>query len=88
MPIKDGITATREIREIEATAAWKYGRLPIIACSTDSTESCLSGFTDAGADDFLQKPYKFDGLREMLEKHLCLGRSSKEMDHLEKWEWN
>lgn len=58
MPIKDGIAATREIRNLEK----ENGRvpIPIIALTahafTDEIQRCI----DAGCTTFLTKPFKRD----------------------------
>ena len=62
MPLMDGITATRLIREQEAGAS----RVPIVALTanamTGEFEKCIA----AGMDAFLTKPLDIDRLREIL----------------------
>jgi len=59
MPVMDGITATKKMREIETTTK---NRVPIIAI----TANALSGDRDhclaAGADDYLSKPFQVEDL--------------------------
>ncbi|MEX0987215.1 MAG: response regulator [Bacteroidales bacterium] len=59
MPVMDGITATKKMREIESTTD---NRIPIIAI----TANALSGDRDhclaAGADDYLSKPFQVEDL--------------------------
>ena len=59
LPAMDGINAIQEIRR-------ESGYLPVIACSTNSDYKvcCLK----AGADDFLVKPFAYEGLKETLEE--------------------
>ncbi len=62
MPVMDGITATRRIRELEAGTH----RVPIVALTanamTGEFEKCIA----AGMDAFLTKPLDIDRLREVL----------------------
>lgn len=64
MPVMDGITATKKMREIETTTEH---RVPIIAI----TANALAGDRDiclaAGADDYLSKPFQMDELVERIE---------------------
>ncbi|KAG9240505.1 PAS/PAC sensor hybrid histidine kinase [Calycina marina] len=65
MPIKDGLTATREIRELE-----KMGQLtrrhPIIAITAVVDAQSKTDFKEAGADDFLSKPLGLKRLEQTL----------------------
>ena len=70
MPVKDGLTATREIRHMEQQGKLRPKRRPIIAVtavvSNQSQSLCLS----AGCDDFLEKPLSLSRLAECLRKYL------------------
>ncbi len=63
MPVMDGITATKKIRELESTSKV---RIPIIAI----TANVLSGDRDiclaAGADEYLSKPFQVEDLVQSL----------------------
>ena len=80
MPIMDGYTATRKIRELG------YYELPIVAVTTNDMswdrENCL----DAGMDDFVQKPVTkrviSGALKKYGEKHR-LKHSSIYIDEIE-----
>ena len=65
MPRKDGICATRDIREME-----KSGRLtrkrPIIAVTAAVNSEAETAFQAAGADDFLAKPLSMAKLEHAL----------------------
>ena len=69
MPRKDGITATREIRELEASGILARHR-PIIAVTAVVSGQAQALFKDAGADDFLAKPLSLKKLETTLATHL------------------
>jgi CheY-like chemotaxis protein len=69
MPKKDGVTATREIRDLEATGKLS-GRTPIIAVTAVVNPQAQGSFHDAGADDFLAKPLSLDKLKDTLAMYL------------------
>lgn len=70
MPVMDGISATREIRELE-----RLGKVSKRACIvaltanvlTEDREHCLK----AGMDDYLSKPVNKESLAAMLAKHVA-----------------
>jgi CheY-like chemotaxis protein len=61
MPVKDGLTATREIR-----ADPRWGKLPIVMLTAkampDDQERCI----DAGANDYMAKPIDVDKLLSLV----------------------
>jgi CheY-like chemotaxis protein len=69
MPIKDGVTATREIRDLE-----KQGKLArrhfIIAVTAVVDTDSRAQFKSAGADDFLAKPLSLVKLEQTLSTYL------------------
>jgi CheY-like chemotaxis protein len=65
MPRKDGVTATKEIRELEGTGVLSRRR-PIIAVTAVVNSEAQAYFKAAGADDFLAKPLALDRLRDTL----------------------
>ncbi|RFU26999.1 hypothetical protein B7463_g9339, partial [Scytalidium lignicola] len=69
MPRKDGITTTREIRELERAGLLKTRRPIIAVTAVVSTESRRLSH-EAGTDDFLAKPLSMGVLRECLERHI------------------
>jgi CheY-like chemotaxis protein len=69
MPVKDGVTATREIRELE-TAGKLSRRRPIIAVTAVVNSHAQALFMSAGADDFLAKPLSLAKLEHTLSVHL------------------
>jgi CheY-like chemotaxis protein len=84
MPIKDGMAATREIREMERMGKFTcaspsscghghFGkkwnsRLSVIAATTLEGEDVQRAFVDAGVDGFTKKPFAAETLRETLER--------------------
>ncbi|KAL8716225.1 MAG: hypothetical protein Q9220_000130 [cf. Caloplaca sp. 1 TL-2023] len=70
MPRKDGITATQEIRELEASGQLLRKR-PIIAVTAAVNSQAQSLFKAAGADDFLAKPLSMDKLERTLKDYLA-----------------
>lgn len=69
MPRKDGVTATREIREMEAAGKLSVRR-PIIAVTAVVNSESQAVFKEAGADDFLAKPMSLERLKETLAVYL------------------
>ena len=69
MPRKDGVTATREIREMETSGKLRTRR-PIIAVTAVVNSESQAVFKEAGADDFLAKPMSLERLKETLAIHL------------------
>ncbi|KAM7209660.1 putative histidine kinase [Naviculisporaceae sp. PSN 640] len=65
MPIQDGLTCTRNIRELERQGKITGGRLPIIAVSANARTEQKKEAREAGCDDVLVKPYR---MPELLEK--------------------
>jgi CheY-like chemotaxis protein len=69
MPNKDGVTATREIRELEAEGKLlrKYA---IIAVTAVVDSESRASFNSAGADEFLTKPLSMSRLEQTLATFL------------------
>ena len=63
MPVKDGITATKEIIEFDKNAL-------IIISSSVGTQSHLKEVIKAGAKDFIQKPIDPALLEEIIKNNL------------------
>lgn len=69
MPRKDGVHATREIRELERAGKLSR-RVPIIAVTAVVNTESKRLFEEAGADDFLAKPLSLERLRDTLTLYL------------------
>jgi CheY-like chemotaxis protein len=68
MPVMDGLTATKKIREIEST---NKSHIPIIAITANALagdrENCLA----AGADDYIAKPFQAELLVRKMKNLLA-----------------
>lgn len=65
MPVMDGLEATREIRrEMNLD-------LPVLALSADVMAEQKKACVEAGMNDYLSKPVKFDALRQALQQYLA-----------------
>lgn len=69
MPVKDGIRATREIRDLEKSKKLSK-KHPIIALTAVVSTESRAQFKSAGADDFLAKPLSFAQLEQTLATFL------------------
>lgn len=63
MPVKDGISATKGIMEIDSSAI-------IIIVSSVGTQSQLKAAIEAGAKDFIQKPIDHKQVDLVLTSHM------------------
>ena len=66
MPECDGYQATTLIRQREEHGA---ARTVIVALTANAMEGDRQRCLDAGMDDYLPKPLRFDDLRAVLERH-------------------
>ncbi len=62
MPVMSGIELLREIRK-DPELAW----LPILMVTSESELTAVSDALEAGANEYLMKPFTEDGLRDKLE---------------------
>ncbi|KAJ4410277.1 hypothetical protein N0V82_009297 [Gnomoniopsis sp. IMI 355080] len=65
MPIQDGLTCTRQIRQLEQQGNIVGGRIPIIAVSANARLEQILEAKGAGCDDVMIKPYR---MPELVEK--------------------
>src|SRR5699024_6962545 len=63
MPEKDGVTALKEIKEIDSAAK-------IIMCSAMGQQAMVIDAIQAGAKDFIVKPFQADRVIEAIQKAL------------------
>ncbi|KAL2158440.1 hypothetical protein VTH06DRAFT_4488 [Thermothelomyces fergusii] len=67
MPVQDGLTCTRNIRELERAGKIVGGRIPIIAVSANARMEQILEAKEAGCDDVLVKPYRMPELLERMK---------------------
>lgn len=79
MPIMDGITATREIRQWESNT--HHSPTPIVALTANVVQGVRQECLDAGMDDYLCKPITLQRLRDVTDAFL--GKPSDDQNHLE-----
>ena len=61
MPVKDGITATKEIKEISPDTV-------VIICSSVGTQKHLREAIKAGSKDFIQKPVEANMVKQVIDR--------------------
>ncbi len=74
MPVKDGYTATREIREFEKQ---NHNHIPVIALTAGTVKGEKEKCEEAGIDDYLTKPVNPNELADLLRKYLIVGPEEK-----------
>lgn len=72
MPVKDGLTATREIREGKGGVADPM--VPIVAMTAHALEGDREACFEAGMNDFLAKPIRSEELDRIIEGLVSKGR--------------
>lgn len=65
MPVMDGITATKKIREIESTSS---NHIPIIAITANALAGDRDNCLAAGVSDYISKPFQVDTLVRKMEE--------------------
>lgn len=68
LPRLDGVAATRQIRQLGAP-----GSVPIVFISGHAGPASKAVALEAGCDEYLVKPFDFDQLDGVLDKHLGRG---------------
>jgi len=68
MPVMDGLTATRAIRERERSSG---GRIPIIAMTAHAMKGDRERCLEAGMDGYLSKPINSRSIEQMLERYFA-----------------
>ena len=69
MPVMDGCTAARHIRQLEAQQKPAGPRIPIVACTANALPEHLEEIRDAGMDGLLTKPFLSNDLVQILQEH-------------------
>jgi CheY-like chemotaxis protein len=70
LPLLDGYTATRRLRELTSTSA-----VPIVMLSGHAEPAAEAKAFAAGCNDYLVKPFALGELGNMLERHLSQSKS-------------
>jgi len=65
MPELDGLSATRQIRELE-----QFPRVPIVAVSAYGAEEYRSQALDAGCDEYVSTPFDPDELDKLIRSFI------------------
>ena len=73
MPILDGLSATRKIREIERRT--EAVAMPIVAVTANAYEEDRRACIDSGMDDYLSKPFTPEQLSDVLLKWVKIDAS-------------
>ena len=68
MPVMDGLTATKKIREIEST---KNSHIPIITITANALAGDRDNCLAAGADDYIAKPFQAEVLVRKMKNLLA-----------------
>lgn len=66
MPIVDGLSATKMIREYEVQADLRHDYVPIFAVSASLLEKDRHTYIDSGFDGWIMKPIDFQRIHELL----------------------
>lgn len=80
MPVMDGLTCTRKIRELEADG-YIDDHIPIIAITANARDDQLSSALQSGVDEVVTKPFRLPVLittiRKLMQKSIptseCVG---------------
>ena len=68
MPVMDGLTATREIRKLEAAKNGEAAkRVKIIAITANAFEDDRNKFFESGMDFYMNKPIEIEELNRILQ---------------------
>ncbi|SMR41597.1 unnamed protein product [Zymoseptoria tritici ST99CH_1E4] len=71
MPVMDGLTCTRKIRELEKEGKLT-GHVPIIAVTANARAEQVQTALDAGMDDVVSKPFRIPELVPKIEELMAL----------------
>ena len=71
MPVMDGLTATKKIRELDHPSS----NTPIIAVTANAMAEDLKSCFEAGMNDHLGKPFNKQDLQDYIERHIAQHQS-------------
>ncbi|MDL2314574.1 response regulator, partial [Desulfovibrio sp. OttesenSCG-928-C14] len=69
MPIMDGVTATRKLREAERQNPARP-RAAIVAMTANALKGDKDKYLEAGMDDYVSKPFQIDSLIEVIARNV------------------
>jgi CheY-like chemotaxis protein len=69
----DGFTASTRIREFESNQ--RIAHKPIVAMTAFTMPEDHAKCLASGMTDYISKPFSKEGLRDIIEKHLPLGKA-------------
>lgn len=85
MPVMDGYTATRTLRELESKADWSRQRIQIIAMTANAMAGERERCLECGMDDYLSKPLRSQALMEALSRVQALVADDEVGDEEVSW---
>lgn len=69
MPVMDGLTCVRKIRELQSQGTIR-GHIPVIAVTANVRSEQVKIALDAGMDDLISKPFRIPELEACIQKLL------------------
>lgn len=70
MPIMDGLETTRQLRRLDIKDN-RQQRIPVVALTAKAMEGDRQDCLDAGMDDYMAKPVRFQVLQQMITKQIA-----------------
>lgn len=67
MPVMDGLTCTKRIRQLEKEGSI-VGHIPIIAVTANARDEQIQTAIEAGMDDVVSKPFRIPDLIPKIEE--------------------
>ena len=71
LPGMDGLQAIKELKEMDSTR-----RIPMIALTAHAMLGDEKRFLEAGCDDYISKPIRYEKMLEIIEKNLQKNKES------------
>lgn len=69
LPQFQGITMTKQLRRMEKSGT--LANTPIIAITAHAFATDRTKCLNAGMDDYLSKPFTYEGFRTKIQQHIC-----------------
>jgi len=71
MPVMDGITCTKKMRQFEKDNGHDRHPIPIIALTANTVPGHRNECKDAGCTDYVKKPINYPSLALLVRKHIA-----------------